>query len=293
MREMDAIPQQKVWIIIPVFNRKETTLGGLRHLEKLGVFDWAKVIVADGGSTDGTAEAIRAEFEVVHLLEGKWWWMEGIRAGMEYAQQRGAEIYVWLNDDCRPRAGSVEALVKHTHETSSVSGGITYAQDGGAYTGAIKTAKGPHVLTARDLEKTEISRVDMLVGNLVAIPEACVAKIGLPDARTFPHLFGDYYYTFAASKAGFACSLLKAAAADDVHPPTEDRVSILRGDQPVSIIWKQLTQWNAHHGLLPAWRFYRRFWGVKGHAIVLKPWFKSWILLALRLVLPSGLRKRL
>ena len=293
MREMDAISQQKIWIVIPVFNRKATTLGCLLHLEKLGIFDWAEVIVADGGSSDGTPEAIRADFKRVHLLEGKWWWMEGIRAGMEYAQQQEAKIYVWLNDDCRPREGSMEALVQHTRQTSSISGGITYSEDGGTYMGAVKTSQGLQSFTPKNLENVETLQADALVGNFVAIPEACVAKIGLPDAKMFPHLYGDYYYTFEASRAGFACFLIKAAAADDVHPLTNDRMSILRGDQPLKVIWRQLTQWNPHHGLLPEWRFYQRFWNGKGQVIVLKPWFKNWILFALRILMPSWIRKRL
>jgi hypothetical protein len=289
----DEVPVKKVWIAIPVFNRREITLGCLAHLQSLGVLNWCEVVVADGGSTDGTREAVRAAFPGVHLIEGRWWWMEGIRAAMEFARARGAGVYVWLNDDCRPGPGSLEKLVDHAEKTGRVSGGVTKS-GGGAYAGMRRTPWGLRSLDLRNLGANDVMRADSLVGNFVAFPASCIERAGLPNAQRFPHLCADHYYTITASLGTGGCDLVGAAVAEDVHPGMGwERQSILRGTQPVSYIFRQLIQWDPRRGILPELRFHRDFWGWRGWLIALGPWLKKWVLLGCRVLVPGPIRRKL
>ena len=118
--------EKKTFVIIPVHNRREITLGCLACLRAAGDLDWANVVVVDDGSTDGTAEAIRGQFPEVILLngDGNLWWTGGIVLGMKEGVRRQAEVIVWLNDDSHLRPGSLKALVNHTRETGAISVGI-------------------------------------------------------------------------------------------------------------------------------------------------------------------------
>lgn len=282
-----------VWMVIPVFNRREITLGCLEHLQATGVTAWCQVVVTDGGSSDGTVQAILTRFPEVTVLEGRWWWMEGIRAGMEHAQHQGADMYVWLNDDCRPTAGSVEVLVERARATGHVCGGVTRSPLG-AYAGMRKTPFGLRPLDISALAPGKVLPGDSLVGNFVAWPGEVVAATGLPDAKLFPHLCADHYYTMEAGRHGFPCELVGGVEAEDVHPDMGwARQSILRGDQPVGFVARWLLQWNPRAGLLPELRLHRRFWGPAGVLIPLGPWLKKWLLLSLRIVLPKAVRSRL
>lgn len=282
------------WITIPIFNRREITLGCLENLRRNGVLAWSHVVVCDGGSTDGSVEAVRAEFPEVTVLQGKWWWMEGIRAGMEYAQQHGAEIYVWLNDDCHPRPGSLEALLEHTIHTGHVSGGITHTADG-AYSSMRKTRWGLKAMPdTESIKQGEIIEVDSLVGNFVAIPRECVHRIGLPDAKLFPHMCGDSYYTMEAVKGGFRCDLVGSAQADDSHGGNRmDGISILRGKEPLRKIISRHFKVDPKCGILPFLRLSRRFWGFRGYLVALLPWTKDLALIFLRAIIPRSLRLKL
>ena len=92
----------KVAIIIPVFNRRETTLSCLKQIDAMDTCGVViNVVVVDDGSTDGTASAIHAEFPSVVVLEGdgNLWWTGAINMGVEYALARGYAGVHLLNDD--------------------------------------------------------------------------------------------------------------------------------------------------------------------------------------------------
>ena len=102
-------------IILPVRNRRETTLRCLAHLRDTGVLAWAGAIVVDDGSTDGTPRAIQAQFSAVEVLsgDGQLFWTGAIALGMRHAVAQGAACCVWLNDDCLPTPGAVERLAEY------------------------------------------------------------------------------------------------------------------------------------------------------------------------------------
>ncbi len=104
--------EQFVYIIIPVHNRKQIAIACLENLNTCGDLQKYHVIVVVG-STDGTAEVIRSQYPMVEIItgDGNLWWTGAIALGMKYAYERGAEVLIWLNDDCQISCSTIDNLV--------------------------------------------------------------------------------------------------------------------------------------------------------------------------------------
>ena len=109
----------RIYIIIPVHNRKHFTLECLLSLRKQ-TFQNFKVIVIDDGSTDGTGEMIEKEFPDVILLkgDGDLWWTGATNLGVEYAlTQAGQGDYILtLNNDTELAPDFIERMMGYAIE---------------------------------------------------------------------------------------------------------------------------------------------------------------------------------
>jgi GT2 family glycosyltransferase len=199
-------------VIIPVHNRRDLTLACLRHLRASGDLEPIGVIVVDDGSTDGTSEAVRAEFPKVEILrgDGSLWWTGAIALGMQHAFAAGAEAVCWLNDDCLPAPGTLRMLFD---DAVAPPGQIvapacfdakTKAAVPNAFLGRVRVSAQPG----------EKQPADGLSGFCVAWPRAAWLRIGRPDAVHFPHYYGDNAYTLLAARAGFPGLVLGDARAE-------------------------------------------------------------------------------
>jgi GT2 family glycosyltransferase len=66
-------PIVKIAIVIPVYDRRETTLQGLRSLSRIDRTGLSvRIFVVDDASPDGTGDAVRAEFPDVVVINGSW-----------------------------------------------------------------------------------------------------------------------------------------------------------------------------------------------------------------------------
>jgi hypothetical protein len=113
----------KLSTLILSWNARETLRGCLRsYSETTGGLD-QEIIVVDNGSTDGSAEMVRAEFPSVTLIESRV--NLGYAGGnnQAYAKSRG-EYILLLNDDVVVPPGTVPALV-HYLDTHPNAAGAT------------------------------------------------------------------------------------------------------------------------------------------------------------------------
>ena len=83
-----------IYIVIPVYNRKEFTHQCLLSIIKQTNKNF-KIIIVDDRSTDGTREMINSEFPEIILLkgDGNLWWTRAINLGVKYALKHGCRIY--------------------------------------------------------------------------------------------------------------------------------------------------------------------------------------------------------
>ena len=219
---------RSIAVILTCFNRRDTTLACLDRLqnqtavvEELGGHKGSaaaslEVFLVDDGSTDGTAEAVRANHPGVHIIEGTGdlFWNRGMHLAWSSAIERGGfDHYFLLNDDTILFPDALEQLLRAAENPEDGSSGVGIAvgattdPDTGTFTygGYVRDSKwNPMKLRHRKLSETD--RIDTMNCNAVLVPAAVVEKVGQMDP-TYHHSWGDIDLGYRASKAGFTLSV--------------------------------------------------------------------------------------
>ena len=204
----------RVAAVIPVFNRRETTLQGLRSLSRIDATGIdLRIFIVDDASTDGTAEAIENEFPNVVIVRGtgNLHYAGGTNAGMVAARDWHPHYYLLTNDDSVFHDQLLQRLLETaTNNPRSVVGALLLLWDQPHRVFQVgqkwSTSHGgwviPEHLTAFNVG-TEPFDVECVVGNCTLLPADAVAECGLMDAKRFPHGWGDAQYFMRLRKAGW------------------------------------------------------------------------------------------
>ena len=207
-------------VIIPVFNRKESSLNCLRQLENMPHGDAdVTVIVVDDGSTDGTSEAISDEFPEVVLLkgDGNLWWTGAINTGVRYAIKHQFDYTLFVNDDLELDPDFLLGLIEVSKKyPDALIGGIKALKDSDCtrVIASIFRRKGwfrelydPWAEQDIGIFGEEIPDGDALSGSSLLIPVNVYQDIGILDEKNFPHNWGDLEFSLRARIAGYQCYL--------------------------------------------------------------------------------------
>jgi len=94
---------KKIYILLPVHNRKEITKKFVLCL-KAQTFQNYHLILIDDGSTDGTKEMVREYIESLTVLTGKgnWWWAGSLQQGYQWLRTNNislSDLVLIINDD--------------------------------------------------------------------------------------------------------------------------------------------------------------------------------------------------
>lgn len=216
---MDNIKQHKIAVIVPVHNRREITLNFLRQMREIRADDVClDIVIVDDGSTDGTADAVRENFPDAVILrgDGNLWWTGAINVGVQYALENGYDSILIMNDDLELDSNFLTCLLNVANRNpgslvSSVTVNRTETDQE-----VILTAGFRRVGFFGDLctlhagepypgNMEEVIRCDFLTGASLLVPVDVFRKIGLFDARNFPHGMGDFEFTLRASLNGYPC----------------------------------------------------------------------------------------
>jgi len=200
-----------LFVIIPVHNRVDFTLKCLESLEKQTYKEF-KIILVDDGSTDNTVEVVAEKYKDVEILQadGSLWWTASINLGIKRALEENASLILTLNNDTIAPIDYLANHIKwHKAHPDYILG--SYAIDQSThepvYGGAKidwKFAKTINLLDkVSDEDRNGLHEVTHFPGRGLLIPVSVINKIGLFDAKVFPHYFADYEFTYRAVHKGF------------------------------------------------------------------------------------------
>jgi GT2 family glycosyltransferase len=245
-------------VLMTCFNRRETTLAGLRSLvaQELPAGQRLQIILVDDGSIDGTSDAVRREFPQVEIIagDGNLYWVGGMLVAWRAA--RPADFYFWLNDDVVLRPGAVRELfriyVESADPRSIVVGATCDPDTKKTGTGGIRRRSwyNAHVMDPDG----SIQMCDAINGNIVLVPRAAEEAIGSMDER-YTHIFADADYGLRARQAGIPVLLAPQHLG-------ECRLNSLKGTTfdtslPLSVRWKKFFGPKGHRPPGEWWVFVR------------------------------------
>jgi GT2 family glycosyltransferase len=211
-----------IYIVIPVHNRKAYTRACLTYLRQQ-TYRYTTVIVVDDGSTDGTAQMLETEFPEVTVLRGNGnlWWTEatnvGIRHALQHADRAGRNFVLTLNDDVQIGPDYLRQLLDTYYQNAPCVVGSVCVDaarpDRLTFAGVrlnlfvggqtdLATRHYANSYAALAAQTTQV-RSDALSGRGMLIPFAALARVGLFDARRYPHYLSDIEFSVRASKAGY------------------------------------------------------------------------------------------
>lgn len=257
---------KNIYIVIPVYNRREKTLACLRCLSKQTHKDFHTVII-DDGSTDGTSQKIRKEHPNVDILkgDGNLWWTKATNIGCIYALDQGAENILTLNDDLIVKENYLQTMWEaHLQEPSAMIGSLHLSQEipprilfAGFISHNLFTGKSmkrcSHGETFQQQYQGLLPTI-VLPGRGTLIPRKIFDSIGLFDSKRFPQYKADFEFSFRAKKAHFP---LFISSESHVYTAVDSGQDINeRGEQDtLSSFFLSFFKSNSTNYFLDTWRY--------------------------------------
>lgn len=261
-------------------NRRADTLECLASLGRQ-THTRQHVIVLDNASTDGSPEAVRAEFPNVELvgLTDNQGYAGNNNVGIKLALERGADWVFVLNEDTVLDPGCLAALVAQGEADAKVGivGPLVYHHDGQDVIQSAGGEMNTHLESwHRGQNQKDVGQYarplasDWISGCAILVRRNVIEQIGMLDARFF-YYWEEVEWCLRARKAGWGIVMAPAArlwhkgVQQNYQPKpsvtyygTRNRLMMLQKHRvPLStwlVTWSQLGRTLASWTLKPRWR---------------------------------------
>lgn len=242
-------PASRIAVIMTSHNRREKTMDCLKALSASRNIQNVELngVLADDGSTDGTAEAVDQAYPWVRVVhgDGSLFWCRGMHRAFETALQQGFDYYLWLNDDTMLNADALSRLLDCAKTQRAATGkpvivvGSTVDEHTGklSYGGERRAAWWLRTRFVKVQPGEQAQSCESMNGNIVLVPAESARLVGNLDPA-FEHAMGDTDYALRANKLGVGVWVAPGA-----HGTCSDNaVSHTFMDQnlPLTKRWKQM-----------------------------------------------------
>jgi len=205
-----------VHALIPVFNRLDMTRRVVADLRAQRDAD-VRIVVIDDGSTDGTADWLAAQSDILAIRgNGELWWAGAVDAALREIVPRasGDDYVLFLNNDTAVGPDLVSTLVRVSREHQGAAVGTALRHQAPPHElisiGPRMNAWHMHVWDLIDELSPEERRspaavyeVDALSGRGTLYPVAVLRATGFLRPRLLPHYHADYELAARARRKGF------------------------------------------------------------------------------------------
>jgi len=198
---------QKIYVLLPVHNRRETTrrfIGCLRAQTSANYH----LILIDDGSTDGTAEMVLESIPGATVIRGKgdWWWAGSLQQGLNWlkaAKPAADDVVLFINDDVVLDPDFLCAGVRILREKPD---SLLLARIRDPESGRIlETGVHADVRRLSFVTATAPDSINCLSTRGLFARCSIVERMGGFHPRVLPHYLSDYEWTMRASCRGVRC----------------------------------------------------------------------------------------
>jgi len=233
-----------VFVVVPVYERFARTQSCIEQL-KAQTYPNIEIVIVDGGSRDGSVDALR-EIEGITLIAdvGEQWWTGATWYGIDYALRHGGEtdLVLLLNNDttvphdavavlaeeARAHCAAVEAVQVDESDHSKVfCAGATF--DWSHYR---SVALEPPMPSGGFDDRTEV-----LDGRATMVPLSILREVGNVRRRALPHYCADTELFFRIAHAGYPLAVTHRTWVATAPPPT---IPFALGPVTFSQVWRSL-----------------------------------------------------
>jgi len=254
-----------VHAVIPVFNRLQFTRDCIRFLAAQ-TYPSIRIVVSDGGSTDGTVDAIREEHPEVTVLAPRreLWWTGAMAAGIDEVLRTSAnagDFLLMMNNDTEIPPDFVSVLVRASRLHDAAVGALIVDSrdpsrilDAGEY-----IDWESYAFPVRDrLDEGETYRgdVDVLPGRGSLVPLAMIRAAGNVDEEMLPHYLADYEFFTRLKRHGFRLGVCYETRL--MAHIGETGIVPRAGHGSFAAIWRELFSRRSMSNVVDHWRFVGR-----------------------------------
>jgi GT2 family glycosyltransferase len=198
---------EKIYILLPVFNRKNITEKIIKCLCKQN-FQNYHLILVDDGSTDGTTKMVQSYIGAEQLTvirgTGDWWCFGSFQQGINWLKEQSIhsqDTILLINDDVTFEEDFLETARSILKDRTST---LLLAQCLSEQTGVLlDSGVCANLKTLKFNQAKSQDEINCLSTRGLFLRWQDLVKIGDFYPRLLPHYTGDYEFTIRAHRKGF------------------------------------------------------------------------------------------